>query len=122
MIYKTFFNKHIDLSKIVSITDAYYIGSLYTSGGSSVGFDIHIQLLDSPMHYRRNFSIEEVERNDPIKVDGTTLRFEDCQCESETYDPDILAVHNLQKQIDVLVKVWKLWKDSENDITEKDLL
>lgn len=80
-IYKTFYGKHIDLSKLISIDDAYYIDKL-GAGGYSVGFDMHFQLLESPMHFRRyiNNSIEK---------------------------KDIIAVANLQKQIDEIIQAWK---------------
>lgn len=95
MIVRTFMGTHIDLSKVISISDAYFINKM-GFGGWFVGFDIHIQLLDEPIHYSRGFVHDEYIYNDKHELiygrDGKT----------------ILAVERLQHQINDLIKQWKL--------------
>lgn len=50
MIYKTPFGTHIDLARIVEISDAMFINRM-GSGGYFVGFYIHYQLKDEPVWY-----------------------------------------------------------------------
>jgi hypothetical protein len=94
-IVKTFIGKHIDLSKVVAISDAEFIDRM-GSGGFYVGFDIHIQLLDNPIRYERKFEYDEDDRSGhrPSPVywrDGNTP----------------LAVKRLQGQIDQLIQQWQ---------------
>jgi len=123
MIYKTWFGKHIDLSKIVSISDAEIIKHDY----DMIGFTIHCQLLDQPIIHCHdsdiwksftNVKIVEQELNGNYKVrnvlgfhgiDGKD--YADYQL-SENLDK-FKPTHELQQKIDELVKVWKAFKESQ---------
>lgn len=100
-IIKTFMGTHIDLSKIVSISDAYFINNLgdtnyYFKGAFKAGFDIHIQLLDKPIHYEIDFIDREFsdEYIPPLP--------------KHWYGSDsLIGVERLQKQVDELIQQWK---------------
>jgi hypothetical protein len=93
MIYKTPFGKHIDLSKLVSISDAYFIDRM-GYGGWFVGFDMHFQLMDNPILFEREL------------VEDKEYTFHDKhQLIQEGGQP--IAVVNMQKQIDEIIKAWK---------------
>lgn len=95
-IVKTFIGKYIDLSKVVSISNAKFIDRM-GFGGWYVSFEIHIQLLDSPIVYTRKFAYDEYKF-------GTSREFK------KVYAKDgvtLLAVERLQAQIDDLVAQWK---------------
>lgn len=98
-IIKTFIGKHIDLSKVVAISDARFINRM-GFGGYFVGFEIHCQLLDKPIIYERKFDWDESERGDVRAI----IYGEDEQTP--------LAVERLQKQIDELIEQWKQLKES----------
>lgn len=96
-IRKTFIGKHIDLSKIVAISDARFLDRM-GSVGFFVEFEIHVQLTDKPISYVRKFERDEAEyfgesnkRPEPIL----------------NKEGKILAVVRLQKQIDELILQWK---------------
>lgn len=100
-IVKTFIGKHIDLSKVVSISDAYFINRM-TFGGYYVGFEIEVQLLDKPIKYERPFEYDECVYDPkpmPVSISGEPLDYVIDQQE-------LLAVSRLQKQIDELVEQW----------------
>jgi hypothetical protein len=103
-IVKTFIGRHIDLSKVVSISDAYFIDNM-GSGGFYVGFEIHCQLLDSPIKYERKFEYDEEDFSGHRPKPVTTSISSDLYFLIE--DKDILAVQRLQKQINELVEQWK---------------
>lgn len=104
-IVKTFIGKHIDLSKVVSISDAHFIDRM-GSGGFYVGFEIHCQLLDQPIKYERMFEYDEADysghRPTPVTIQGSYHQFYNAN------EEDILAVQRLQKQIDELIEQWKV--------------
>lgn len=104
MIYKTFFNIHIDLDKIVSISDAYFINRSFRDFGHGVAFDIHIQLLNKPIHYERELTYEEQNQDtcNPILIDNNKI-----YSGHNIDDTNILAVQNLQKQVDEIIQAWK---------------
>jgi hypothetical protein len=91
-IVKTFIGKHIDLSKVIAISDAEFINRM-GHGGYFVGFEIDVQLRDEPIRYERGlYYIEESEGKDIVYgSDGKTP----------------LAVERLQTQIDELIGQWK---------------
>lgn len=95
-IVRTFMGTHMDLSKIVSISDARFIDRM-GSGGFFAGFDIHIQLLDKPVHYEVKFdNNDEADYNTyhrPVPIMGRS--------------GVPLAVERLQKQVDGLIQQWK---------------
>jgi len=108
-IVKTFIGKYIDLSKVVSISDAYFIDRM-GHGGFYVGFHIDCQLMDKPIEYVRKFEYDEMGKNEreqyaPILVNGEAADFFfDTRGEG---NKKILAVSRLQKQIDDLVEQWR---------------
>lgn len=105
-IVKTFIGKYIDLSKVVSISDAYFINRM-GHGGYFVGFEIHCQLLEQPIKYERMLDWGEEGKGRDVKmVDGECAEPPNI-FHGNQYDKDILAVHNLQKQIDELVEQWR---------------
>lgn len=113
MIVRTFMGMHIDLSKIVAITDAYFINRM-GNGGYFVGFDIHCQLLDEPIKYERKVERTEVDPEDHLKV--LLVNGEPFDLRMMIFEEDeksILAVHNLQNQIDELIAQWKSIKEGE---------
>lgn len=128
MIYKLFFGRHIDLDKIVSISDAYN----FHQHGWNVGFEIDCQLLDKPIIYQRQFQNETEQRwisdenESPSSATGIHLVLSDGSLISENavIRPAIYAQHqfmaekNLQIQIDEVVSVWKMFKKEGKDFTE----
>lgn len=93
-IVRTFMGNHLDLSKVVAISDAQFIDRM-GFGGWFVGFKIHIQLMDKPIEYERKFDYDEYSFNKSHEVvygkDGITP----------------LAVERLQSQINELITQWK---------------
>lgn len=57
MIYKTCFGKHIDLSKIISISDAYRAYDAFPM----MKFEIYCQLLDEPIIFRNHNHFNTIE-------------------------------------------------------------
>lgn len=110
MIYKSeTLARHIDLSKILSISDAYFIDRMI------VGFEIRFQLQDQPFEFKRGLrDPDEMRWHQPtindrghfelayLKPDGG-IEFHQRQLRGLP----VLAVVNLQKEIDDLVAVWK---------------
>ena len=108
MIYKTFFGSHIDLSKLVSISNAQFIDRM-GSGGYYVGFHMDFQLLDRPLVKEFELTVEEnpwiEEGNNAYSLlltDGTVHNDKHPPADEST----IQAVANLQMKIDALIKVW----------------
>jgi hypothetical protein len=103
-IHKTFFGSYIDLDKIVNVSKAYFIDRM-GYGGWFVAVDINCQLLESAIHYERHISDDEHHYADGkfrlklVDNSSTTIPPED--------ENEILAVQNLQKEIDVLVLAWR---------------
>ena len=109
-IIKNFFNKHIDLSKVVSISDAYFINRM-GSGGYYVGFEMEVQLLDKPIKYTREFKDNEKywdgKQRGIIMADKHRISNRDLYILSEEEESQVLAVKNLQIQVDELIVQWK---------------
>lgn len=99
-IQKIFTDEHIDLDKVVLISDAYFIDRM-GSGGWYVGFHIIFQLMDDPVRYTREFAFDEYKFTNEK---GHELIYAD-------NSPEILAVHRYQKQIDKVIKMWKEYKN-----------
>jgi len=115
MIYKSeTLKRHIDLSKILSISDAHFIDRM-GEGGWFVGFEILFQLQDQPLKFMRGL-------RDPDEIRWHRATINDRgNFELAYLNPDgsiefrqrhipglpILAVVNLQAEIDDLVAVWK---------------
>ena len=93
-IVKIFTGKHIDLSKIVSISDAYFIDHM-GRGGWFVGFDIDFQLKDDLTKYIKE--VEEIRFGDVLElkmIDGTFVKINDVRTIKDK--SKILDVKNLQ--------------------------
>lgn len=86
-IHRTFWGTHIDLDKIVAITNAYDIGA------TAVGFSIYFQLCDKPLDYKDHVL--------------------DQLCNDWFNDVLKPAVAKLQKEVDALIAVWSAYKDSQ---------
>ena len=121
MIYKTFYGSHIDISKIISISDVYFEDNM-GRGGYFVGFSMSFQLMDKPLLYRRKLTIDEYGgycsgyvRNVAL-IDGRVVEYE-----YGIEDKEIQAVANLQKQIDEIIKVWKDFKKTSQSSIEARL-
>lgn len=99
MIVKTFIGKYMDLSKVVSISDAYFIDHM-GHGGYFAGFEIHIQLLEKPIEYMRS-----------IDADHSGIR----PCPIFNEAGKILGVAELQKEVDELVEQWRKVNESNNN-------
>lgn len=112
-IYKTFYGKHIDLSKIVSISDARATWKGHE--GLKVRFEIQFQLMDVPVEYSRDITDDERERGKELKgswqslkiVDGGSM---DYYGHIDTTEPKLLCINNLQKQIDEIIFNWSISK------------
>lgn len=87
--------KHVDMSKIVAISDAYFIDR-YGSGGYYVGFHIDVQLMDQPLKYERELEYHE-------QHDTSGYR------KSPKYGKNgkTIAEINLQREIDKIIELWK---------------
>ena len=92
-IQKIFTGRYIDLDKIVSIQDAQFIDRM-GSGGWYVGFGIKCQLCENDIWYERELEFSEEHFNGDY-----VLVYND--------NKEILAVANLQKQINEVIKMWK---------------
>lgn len=103
-IYRMFNGKHIDLSKVLSISDAAYSGN--RSG--SVYFSIEFQLRDAPIVYsfeaegwHNEFDIARNKNNLPV----VPL---DIEFGSREYDNwrEVAMVEWLQERVDVVIGEW----------------
>lgn len=128
VIYKTFYGTRIDLSKIVSISEAYIINNM-GHGGFFVGFSMRFQG-DEPTHYSRELYYEDYKINedrkfshgahafDLLMVDGTYQPWEKVRSSPLEHgsgqEDKILAVHRLQEQVDEIVKWWEELKRCNN--------
>lgn len=111
MIYKIPFGKlgkHIDLSKLVVISDAYFMDHM-GSGGYYVGFHMEFQLMERAIIYQRELTIKEnpwvLEGNDSYSIlmtDGTVYN----NIRSDIDESKVQAVVNLQKEVDLIVMAW----------------
>jgi hypothetical protein len=107
MIYKTFFGKHIDLSKVIAISDAYFIDRM-GRGGYYVGFDITCQLLEKPISCTIDICTGECVRFDEelnhhtLLINGEFKLLRDINNKK-----DIQAVKNLQAKVDEIITAWK---------------
>lgn len=98
MIYKTFYGKYIDLSKLVAVSEAYHIDRM-GCGGYFVAFDMHFQLMETPITYTR-----EVELTIDLTMGYPRIDY------NKRLQESMSACDDLQKQIDVLILDWKKYK------------
>ena len=130
-LYKTFFGKTIDLSKIISISDVYIRDHEYGSltrviwDDYMIGFNIHCQLLDIPIVFERGINPLEgkiIEKEFRYSHDGggtgiTPVLY--LMLKNGKYKRaskilknnnlwcDCVGIQNLQKQVDEFIDVWK---------------
>ena len=128
-IVKIFTGRYIDLSSIISIGDA-----KYDRESKFIGFGITCKLLEKPIYFYREINRdteeEKIEKITPAggihgKKEGETFiyfgyKMTDGRVLAENWYghfrenflyatdyPNILAVHNLQNQIDEIILMWK---------------
>ena len=112
-IYKLFTGKYIDLSKMISVSNAEFIHKI--NRGWDVRFEINFQLLDNPLVYQRSFSNEEFYYSrEPYElcaydINGGLISENKIDINSN----NLLAVHNLQKQIDNFIQDWRKYKNEK---------
>ena len=92
-IYKTWFNEHIDLSHILTISDAVFINRM-GHGGLFVEFSIEFILRDSPITYSFDTQLD--------------LHMEFTQYPSKEFK--LQALKLVQDNLDVLIASWKDYK------------
>ncbi len=98
MIVRAFWGVHIDLTKIVSVSNAYFIDRM-GSGGYYWGFDVHCQLIDRPIH----LEFEDHE----LGVDSHPI---DSQGRPGLLPPEMAeleGISKLQPQIEEFIELWK---------------
>lgn len=100
-IVKAFIGRYIDLRQVVAISEAKFYDRM-GSGGYYVGFDIHIKMLDKPIHHERKLTYTEERELEQMMPEGARRFFR-----SDVPEHRITAVISLQKQIDELVQQWK---------------
>lgn len=116
-IYKSeLLGRHIDVSRILAISDARFIDRM-GYGGWFVGFEILFQLQDKPLEYVRSLDRSEYEFVDGedgshhelvyVGKSGTPVLDRHPSRNPNVSRLPILAVANLQRDIDKLVAVWK---------------
>lgn len=88
---------HIDLDKIVSITDAYFVDRM-GFGGYFAEFRVEVQLLDKPITFTRK-----------INADHSGNRPKPIYDEHE----NIAGVVEWQKEADKLIKLWMEYKNAK---------
>jgi hypothetical protein len=112
-IYKTFFGNHIDLSKVISISDAKFIGEFDFNNHQNwfVEFEIFCQLADKPIRHKRLLTANEIVFRDHSPflrcVDGQEVK---PFCIGGAFLGNVLCVANLQNQINELVNIWRQYK------------
>lgn len=113
-IYKTFWGRHIDLSKITSISEARLMkNDNYYSDHKQVVFDIYFELMDNPVIYKRglSWSGQPVDRLQSFQNDEALYTYNGNGCFGQTpkknEQGEYVAVISLQKQIDSLINDWK---------------
>ena len=90
---------HIDLDKIVSITDAYFVDRM-GHGGYFAQFRILVQLRDEPIEFTKKIghAYSKSDRTIPIyDADGET----------------ITGVREMQEEADKLIKLWMEYKNAK---------
>lgn len=105
--YVEFMGRHIDLSKITSISNAYFIDRM-GFGGWYVGLDITFQLQDKSLEYERKYEFREYSFGPNPEHNGRTEHM-------QIYVPGTktpIAVWNLQCQVAVLIEAWREYKKS----------
>jgi len=105
MIYKLFTGNYIDLSKIITISDAHLVDVTYFK----VGFIIECQLLQSPLEYSERIEglniIHSGNSTKLLMVGGDYVDYKEIEIIR-----DIKAVADLQEKIDKVVSDWVQFK------------
>ena len=108
-IYKTWFGQHIDLSKIVSISDAYWIDRM-GSGGWFVGFHMEVQLRDKPLCFEFDYEPYVTTSDKDVSRDQTWSSGYDMQRKwAAIWSKEAEA--GLQVKIDELISAWKAHRE-----------
>jgi len=114
MIYKSeLLKKHIDLDRLLTVSDVRFV-DMMGSGGWFVEFDLLFQLQDKPVVYSRRLDDSEQRFT---RETGFQLAIEDEQG-NVVFSPyhvvktnlKIVAVKNLQREVNELVYMWKHWR------------
>ncbi len=99
--YSSLLKRYIDLDSITAISDA---SLLPDESGPWVGFSIWLKLHNDPMSFIRPFSESRLEMNgnEYQQTNGVWIgpRL------TKTDEPYLLAVENLQREIELLVAKW----------------
>ena len=105
-LFKTFYGATIDLSKIVSISDAKFNNEEYYL---NTYFEIYFQLLDKPFIYEKRLFVEGNDNH--YETDECSFDWQDGNCYTKQTpkmkNGKYVACINLQKHIDKLIKVWQ---------------
>jgi len=108
-IYKTFFGSCIDLSNLI------YIGPVYFSCDgihNYVYVDFHIKHLAQAMRCTRYLSSAELNGREIKLTNGGSLNISGENKNFHDMDQvEILAVHNLQIQVDEIITAWGEYKE-----------
>ena len=108
MIYKLFTGKYIDLSRIITISDARLVGD-HRTGYVYVGFEIECQLSEikichseivSDVYYRYKSGRPELLMTNGTYINKVILMKNEC-------DSEVMAVIYLQKKIDEVLRYGK---------------
>ena len=104
-IFKMFNGNHIDLSKILMISPAYFEDHM-GHGGYFVSFDIHFQLLDKPLKFSRSLLNDEYERIESYGRSNHFVKLIDGAVVEPNYytnGQQMLCVSRMQKHVDEIV-------------------
>jgi hypothetical protein len=119
-IYKTPHGFHIDLGKIVAVHSAIFINKM-GHGGWYVSYGIDVQLRDAPIIFTRELNGFEMDYKDRkyklATLDGQFIEYGSNEWyKDKFYDshPSILAVHNLQMEVNQIISAWEAFRLYEN--------
>ena len=117
-IYKTPQGFFVDLGKIAAVYPATFVDHM-GHGGWFVSYHIDIQLREAPIVFTRRLSDDEVRfvylqdsksrggQHEAATTEGNWHH-------SPSMAADILAVHNLQREVDQLIAAWTAFRTWEN--------
>lgn len=112
-IYKTPFGTHIDLARILEVSDAVFIDRR-GSGGYYVGFYIQYQLRDEPIWYEFPWEWYSSDHRPEMNKEG--LPFYPSGLKYASIDHEercrIHMVKWLQDQVNVIIEEWKKCRET----------
>ena len=119
-IYKTPQGFHIDLGKIAAIHSAVFINNM-GRGGWYVSYGIDVQLRDAPIIFTREVGRDVEARynkhHELATVDGRWIEYGSNEWYQDKFfdsHPSILAVHNLQMEVNQVIAAWEAFRLYEN--------